>query len=339
MSNFQNLSGDEQITHLHEMACIALRQWDGEFHDIALIKYRENAVFSAYRHDGQRIALRVHRHNYHCEAALRSELQWMEALGGEGVEVPSIIRARDDQHLVSVYTDAVGETRHVDMLVWLSGSTLGTSESGVSTSTEIAPLFFNAGAVAASIHNHSETWQQPDEFIRHAWDEEGLIGSQPFWGRFWDLQALTGEQRELLLLARRAARNDLRRYGRNRANYGMIHADFVPENLLVEGAKLRLIDFDDAGFGWHMFELATALYFSLEDPRYNEMEDALFAGYASVRPLSNADRALLPLFLTLRGMTYLGWVHTRAGSATALELTDFLIERTCMLARTYLNCQ
>mgnify|MGYP001145899713 FL=1 len=129
---------------------------------------------------------------------------------------------------------------------------------------------------------------------------------------------------------------DLRRYGRSLGNFGMIHADLVPENLLLEGGELQLIDFDDAGFGWHMFELATALYFCLDDPRLAQIQAALLAGYDSVKPLSAADRAALPLFLALRGTTYLGWVHTRRNSETARELAPMLIERACTLAAAYL---
>ncbi len=33
---------------------------------------------------------------------------------------------------------------------------------------------------------------------------------------------------------------------------------------MLDGDTERLIDFDDAGFGWHLFELATALYFEME---------------------------------------------------------------------------
>lgn len=337
MTDFHTLDHEQQVARLHDLARHALQHWDGRFEDIHLIKYRENAVFSARREDGQRVALRIHRNGYHCEAALRSELQWMEALDHAGITVPQIIRTQQHLHLIEVTHADIGEPRHIDMLAWLPGATAGTSEAGVQADTEVDFLFAEAGALAARIHLHAADWQQPDEFVRHAWDEEGLIGATPFWGRFWELEQLTADQRELLQDARRVARRDLRHYGRHLHNFGMIHADLVPENLLIEGERLRLIDFDDAGFGWHMFELATALYFCLDDPRYEQIKTALLAGYHAVKPLSEADRHSLALFLMLRGTTYLGWIHTRQGTPTAIEMAPMLIERACHLAREYLG--
>lgn len=332
-----HLDHDQQVACLRDLALDALRHWDGDFVGLDLIKYRENAVFCATRSDGTRSALRVHRDGYHSEAALRSELAWMEQLGAGGIGVPQIIRTRAGEHLTQVHSEALEGARYVDMLGWLSGSTLGSAEHGLHADGDIEALFFQAGAVAARIHLRSAQWRQPNEFTRHAWDEEGLVGANPFWGRFWELDLLSPAQRELLQLARQEARLDLRRYGRTLSNFGMIHADLVPENLLLDGAELQLIDFDDAGFGWHMFELATALYFCLDDQRFAQIEAALLRGYHSVKPLDAADRAVLPLFLALRGTTYLGWVHTRRDSRTAEELAPMLIERACVLARAYLD--
>ena len=321
---------------LTQRAIAALAHWDLPEQVPELIKYRENAVFCATRSDGTRSALRVHRGGYHSEAALRSELTWMEQLAAGGIGVPSIIRTRAGEHLAEVRSAALAEPRYVDMLGWLSGSTLGSAEQGLGADGDVQALFHQAGAVAARIHLNSAQWRQPNEFTRHAWDEEGLIGATPFWGRFWELDLLSPEQRALLQHAREEARLDLRRYGRTLGNFGMIHADLVPENLLLDGGQLRLIDFDDAGFGWHMFELATALYFCLDDPRLAQIQAALLAGYHSLKPLADADRAALPLFLALRGTTYLGWVHTRRNSQTARELAPMLIDRACTLAAAYL---
>ncbi|MDH4581690.1 aminoglycoside phosphotransferase [Pseudomonas sp. BN415] len=337
MSQSLKLDHEQEVASLHRLALAALSQWDGDFVRLELIKYRENAVFCATRSDGQRSALRVHRDGYHSEEALRSELAWMEALAADGIHVPRIIRTRDGEHLAQVHSEELGESRYIDMLGWLGGTRIGSAEKGLEVDADLATLFFETGAVAARIHQSSSRWQQPNAFSRHAWDEEGLIGPQPFWGPYWELDLLDGAQRELLQATRQAARTDLRRYGRNLDNFGMIHADLVPENLLLDDAQLHLIDFDDAGFGWHMFELATALYFCLDDPRYAEIETALLDGYDSVKTLSQADRATLPLFLALRGLTYLGWIHTRRESRTAEELAPLLIGRACQLARTYLE--
>jgi Ser/Thr protein kinase RdoA (MazF antagonist) len=223
------------------------------------------------------------------------------------------------------------------MLAWVAGEPVGSSDNGLALEPETAErLFFTAGALAARLHNHSNSMALPDSFTRHAWDAAGLVGEDPFWGRFWELGQLTPEERALLQRARAQAAQDLAAFGMGGHNYGLIHADFVPENLLNDGGRLNLIDFDDSGFGWHMFELATALYFNLDDPGYPGLVEALFAGYRSVRSLPVEHAALLPLFLFLRGTTYLGWVQTRAETATARELGPMLITRACQLAVDYL---
>ena len=60
----------------------------------------------------------------------------------------------------------------------------------------------------------------------------------------------------------------------------------------------------------------------------------MIEGYRSHRPLSDAQLELLPLFLTARGFTYLGWVHTRQETETARELTPMLLEAACRQAES-----
>lgn len=338
MTDFYSLSDAEQARRLTVLAVAALDRWDGEFGAPELVKYRENAVFSVYRSDGLRVALRVHRHAYHSDEALRSELFWMADLARAGMDVPPIVPTSGGDLFLHVGVSGVPERRQVDMLGWLSGSPIGSAEGGLSLDQGASEaLYSDAGRLAAELHNHSAAMTFPADFTRHSWCDEGLLGDRPLWGRFWDLGILSAAERALLLEARAAATIDLAILGKPADRYGMIHADFVPENLLSDGQRLQLIDFDDSGFGWHMFELATALYFIVDEPHYDALRNALFRGYRSARPLSDEDEALLPLFLFLRGTTYLGWIQTRPETQTAKELGPLLVDRTCRLARVYLN--
>jgi len=330
--DFATLTAAEQEQRMRRLADRAIARWHGDWTVGRLIIHRENAVFEAKAADGRRAALRIHRAGYHSDASLRSELVWMASLGDAGLQVPALIPpAGGAPFLIAAHED-VPAPRQVDLLGWLDGRPVGEVER-----SRLPSIYFDAGALAAQLHGHSAAWPLPAEFVRHSWDADGLIGPAPLWGGYAALSTLQHDERDLLDRARSAAAPALAAIGQDGDRYGLIHADLVPENLLWDEAGLKLIDFDDSGFGWHMFELATALFFHLDEPDYPAIEQALFAGYASVRPLGAAMRAQLPLFLMLRGFTYLGWVGTRSETETARTLTPMMIARTCGLAAAFLG--
>lgn len=318
------------------VARAALPYWDLAGAELGLLKFRENAVYKVSAGD-EKFALRVHRSGYHSDRSLRSELQWMRALAEAGIEVPAIVPTRTNEPFAVI---AMGDSgrRQVDLFEWIEGRQLGSVEGGIPGDPQaIRDTYRTMGVLAARLHNQSAAWTPPAGFIRHAWDHEGLAGEQPLWGRFWELPSLTGEQRTLLSRARQRVYRELSRLPRTPGSYSMIHADFAPENLLVDDRHVRLIDFDDAGFGWHLFELVTSLYFVLDEPWFDEAREALIEGYRSHRPLDARELERLPLFFLARSFTYLGWVHTRPGTETARELTPMLVEIACKLAESYLR--
>lgn len=324
------------LDEMQALALTALCDWDLEVANIAPIKVRENAVFRIDLANGGRAVLRVHRSGYHSDAELHSEFIWMRALETAGIPVPRVIRSRHGRDFEVVAMPAIGGARQIDVFEWIDGRQLGSVESGISgESVAIAEQYQMIGAIAARMHNHADDWQCPAEFRRHAWDAAGLVGEQPFWGRFWDLAALTPGQRKLLVRARAKIADELAAYGTSPDRYGLIHADLVPENLLLDGNRVQVIDFDDAGFGWHLFELATSLYFITGDSIFPTARESLIRGYRTERQMPDAALEWLPLFLAVRGTTYLGWVHTRQGSDTARELTPFLAERACAVVEEY----
>ena len=335
---FEALAVGEQSERLRSLAEAALTHWDGGWSVRRLIKYRENAVFEVAARDGRRAVLRVHRNGYHDDASLRSELLWMDALAQAGVPVPVLVRPRFGAPFIRVSRSDVPDERQVDMLRWIDAAPVADCSDPAS----LTRLYFDAGQVAAAIHRQASGWTPPPGFRRHCWDREGLIGAAPLWGDYHDLPVLNSAQRDRLDRARACAEGELQTL--EGEAFGLIHADFVPDNLLYDDDGLRIIDFDDCGFGWHMFELATALFFHLGEPHYDAIEAALVAGYRSVLDLPEERWAQLPLFLFVRSLTYLGWVASRPETETARELTGMLVGRALDLAdayvasRTYAAC-
>lgn len=339
-TEFYQLDDAGQAAAMQVLADAALAHWGLQGSQLELIKYRENGVFRVLATDGQRYALRIHRYAYHNDDELRSELQWLSALERAGISVPQMLPALSGELFLTVQVAEVPEPRQVDVMDWLEGEQLGSIEGGLAADGAVEQIYHTIGGLAARLHNQATGWALPDGFSRHAWDIEGLVGDKPFWGPFWELAALTDEQRALLLRARNRVRDDLASYAGDPANadrYSLIHADFVVENLLVDGDSVRLIDFDDAGFGWHLFELATALHFEMEEAFFPAAFEAMVAGYREHRDLPDSQLAHMPLFFLARSFTYLGWVHTRSETQTAKELTPMLVEKCCALAKQYLE--
>lgn len=321
---------------LQRLVALVESRWPLQCASIQPIKVRENAVYAVQLRDGSKVVLRVHRCGYHSDEALQSERTWMQALEDHGIEVPRHVLSNSGRSFERSRIEGFEGERQIDVFHWIAGQQLGSVEQGVAAEG-VADIYRKVGRLAARLHNQSSVWHAPAEFLRHAWDAEGLAGERPFWGRFWELEALTQSQRQLFLELRQSLRRELNAFGRGPDRYGLIHADLVPENILVDGDALQVIDFDDAGYGWHLFEIATSLYFIRRDSIYGQARDAVIEGYRQYRPLSDEHLALLPMFLAARGSTYLGWVHTRAGEPVAAELTPALIELATAAAEDYLN--
>jgi Ser/Thr protein kinase RdoA (MazF antagonist) len=117
-------------------------------------------------------------------------------------------------------------------------------------------------------------------------------------------------------------------------NYSLIHADFTPENVLVAGDRAVLIDFDDAGHGWHAFEIATLLFWFQPHPLFEQYTAAALAGYASTR--GHIDHTLLSGMILARGLNYLGWAAARRGDPTADFIAGSLVDLVARNAAQYL---
>ena len=305
----------------------ALPHWGLEPGRIDLVANAENCVFRVKTPGSRAYVLRIHRPGYHSLAELESELIWARALSDAGISVSVGLPTLDGRGYAHIPTPDGESSRLVGMIEWVEGRILGDEIERQSDSDKIAARFEQIGRIAARIHNQSSAWSPPPGFVRHRFDVPGFVGEVPFWGRFWEVPTLRPEQRAVLLRARDAIESILGDYGKTPGIYSMIHADLHPKNFVVtDTGRLHVIDFDDAGFGWHQYELAVALCELEDEPYFSEIQQALVAGYRSVRPISDAALSLLPLFLVIRSLVSIGWRWERpelGRRGTVPQLIDY----------------
>jgi Ser/Thr protein kinase RdoA (MazF antagonist) len=296
---FENHQGAEMT--LYALANEACAHWNGTA--TRLIRNRENAVFEIKLPTGK-AALRLHRQAYQDDQAIESELWWCGALAAQGVCVPAALKSRDGAYLVKL-----SNGRCASVIAWVEGEPLG--EAGVPFATPLPQLLaqhHTLGRLIATLHIATDALVLPTTFSRPKWDINGLVGENPFWGRFWDHPAASAEQKSVLEKARAYLLGQLTQQRASGADFGPIHADVLRENVLVEGNKLSLIDFDDSGFGFRLYDLGTVMSQNLYEPAYAQIRDALIAGYASLRAVTND---MVEVHTLARTCASVGWTISR----------------------------
>lgn len=277
----------------------ALALWGLEAAEYSFVAGRENRVYRVRTSTGDH-ALRIKRPGYRQEDELLSELAWLEAMDRAGLHVPRPLPSRGGNLLERL------EAGFVDVVEWMPGKPMGKSRAPLALENREA-VFSALGLEMARLHAACDAWLRPAGFRRCHWDIDGLLGEAPVWGRFWDNPTLDPETRDLFARFRDAARERLAGAGAA-LDAGLIHADLVRENVLLDGPVIQMIDFDDGGFGFRQFDMATVLLKTIAEPDYRALRTALIDGYRSQRQL---DLSLLDLFIAIRALTYVGWIVPR----------------------------
>jgi len=295
---------------------------------IQLVSHSENLTYRIEEERGPGYALRLHREHYQSRANIESEFAWVTALREAGIRTPVPVKGLDGSVVQTVQHPAKPISRHCDLQLWEPGEPLNPK------SMETLVLL---GELNARIHQQARQWKRPQGFIRQAWDEDGLLGTHPIWGRFEDLTALTPEALGQLGQARDRARAELIAFGKDEDRYGLIHADLLPQNVLVHDGSPMVIDFDDSGFSWRLYDLATVLNDQVAADHVETMQASWLEGYRRVAPIPDTHLAHLPALITARHLISLGWLETRSETLTAAEGIQNFIQLALFWSDRYLG--
>ena len=296
----------------------ALPRWNlSERATLTFLSHSENTTFLAEDpFSGQRLVLRVQRIGYHAPAEIGSELSWIAALIADDViATPRPLADRDGLLLCSVQLN--GSMRQVVAFEHMSGHEPDQSGS-------LPNWFVKLGMLSAQLHQHSRTWPRPPTFQRKTWDFDAMLGTRPLWGDWRAALGLGNAERQLLQRVADALADRLSTYGQQSERFGLVHADLRLANLLVDGERLGIIDFDDCGFSWFFYDFAAAVSFMEHESVVADLQQAWLQGYRTVASVSKDDEAMLPVFVMLRRMLLTAWLSSHTDTETSRRLgTDY----------------
>ena len=225
---------------------------------------------------------------------------------------------------------------------------IGGMKSSTALTEEDRAMYRMVGEIMAKIHRQSEQWRRPAFYERMEWGFDGTFGK---WNNFYgasyaDPQWLSAKDIAVLDEAKELIRRRLALYGERPDRYGMIHSDLRTANLLKDGDTITVLDFDDCGMGWYMYDVAGAVALMEHRPDLQDIVEEILKGYEAIRPLSEEDKAEIPTFIMMRRIGMLQSLLFRigcvmGGSGETAELTPeilaFYAEGTVILARRYLE--
>jgi Ser/Thr protein kinase RdoA (MazF antagonist) len=305
---------------------------------VELLNVSENATFLVCDPDAGPSVLRVHRLGYHTEPEIASELAWMDALRAEaGVRTPRVLPAADGRRVVTVAERAgAGSSteRHCVRFEFLPGTEPGGS--GDDPALTVAH-FAELGEITARMHRHAREWSRPDWFTRFHWDYAAAFGQQARWGRWQDGIGVGPSERAVLTRLDNVLRARLRAFGSGPARYGLVHADTRLANLLVYDGSVSVIDFDDSGFSWYLYDLGTSVSFFEHEPEVPALVDSWLEGYRRAAELSAADQAEIWTFIMFRRLLLVAWIGSHRAVDIAAELGAGYTQGSCDLAESYLS--
>ncbi len=323
---------EDLLKHLERLAANALTLWDLPAGAAArLINVSENATYLVEAPGNYKAVLRVHRENYHTRRAIECELAWLDALGTEQVvTTPGYYLGRDGKAIQTAGIDGLDAERFLVLFHFVDGD--APDESG-----DMTGGFEELGSIAARCHNHVLRWTKPERFERLTWDVDAVFGETPTWGNWRDAPEVDDEVRPVLERVEATIRERLERFGKAPERYNLIHADMRLANLLVDDTGTRLIDFDDCGHGWFMYDFAAAISFIEDDPSIPDLKAAWLQGYRTVRELSVEDEAEIETFIMLRRMALLAWIGSHIEAPEPQELAPGFAATTARLGQAYLD--
>jgi Ser/Thr protein kinase RdoA (MazF antagonist) len=257
-----------------------------------MLRTQDNDHYQVRVGDKKYVA-RVYQHGSHLgreEADYQFELDWLNFLKENDVPVSYPFRRKNGEFLGQL--NAPEGIRYYALFSFADGQPMSPTNE---------EQLYVMGQEMARIHKVSNTFKS--QYERQPMNLEFLIDRplqqiQQFWTNKKD------EKLEILLTSAKEAREELLAILDNPTitedGWGPIGGDFHHVNTYFNGDQPTFFNFDLCGYGWRAYDIATFLLNTDLLHKSTKLSEAFFAGYYSVRPLSNNEHEAISPLLTLR---------------------------------------
>jgi Ser/Thr protein kinase RdoA (MazF antagonist) len=330
MVEVEKLSNGMLLEYTQKLVEQSISLWDlPKDCSVKLINQSENMTYLLESSGEFKAILRVHREDYHTERAIECELEWIDALASSNtVVVPGHYMGKNGKAIQTGIIKEISSTRFMVLFHFVHGSQ--PDESG-----NLLIPFEELGEIAARTHLHSIDWDKPDNFQRVVWDDDAVFGENKTWGDWRDAPEVDDKCLNVLNRVEKVVKDRLNYFGKSKNKFGLIHADMRLANLLVDKNGTKLIDFDDCGSGWFLYDFASAISFIEDDPRIPELKKAWIKGYRKIRELSVQDELEIETLIMLRRFALLAWIGSHMESPEAQSLAPGFAKVTTELGLSY----
>ncbi len=243
----------------------------------------ENSNHKVSTATGEHYVLRQHR-STHSLNALESEMLLLNHLHQHNLEVQRPVPLSDRNFICS------SKLGRFSLLSWIDGEVLERINE-IQTET--------VGVLLARFHKVARDFTPPAGFERLQYDSQYLEDTLN------ELRAIDWLQPDMALFEHSMVRAQ-QIFDEPNIPKSLIHADLHPGNMVWQGEKVAMIDFDCCGFGPVSYDITTTFGY-LE----TETRDAFLRGYETILPLPAGFLETRKLFTIAEWLTNLAFLASR----------------------------
>jgi Ser/Thr protein kinase RdoA (MazF antagonist) len=276
-SPYEELGEESQVEVLRRVARTAALAYGLDVQRLEPVLHGYNTTFRLDTRDGRTLALRVNTNSKSTAEHVAAQQAWVHAIARDtDVTVPDAVPAADGRTVVAVPAPDVGRDLLCVVNTWLEGPDVGECDADQARAL---------GRAMATLHEHARGLRLPPgaelpRFVEPLFGDANLLEGTP-------LLDATGRQVVDDAFAR--TRDAFAALGREHDAIAL-HADLHGGNLKWHEGRLAVFDFDDAGTGVPVLDLAIAtFYLRGADPA---VEVALRQGYTEVAPVPGGTEHL-----------------------------------------------